>query len=234
MKNEVLKTDTEQEYMPDSRQKQFLEGDYLQKKYLVPSEIGRKLVVVAEMLSKEYSSFWTLVVAGGVANGSLALRRMENPRAATDLDFYLVGSAATNKTLKAMGQKVRREIKEIDLVPDGLLNGEKSDYYLNLDKISFYIEKDEFELLSLPFQCAFGRSRDAIVKIIEVIMAHPRKKEIWTGIADAHAQSLSLHHGSWSDEFNTFVLKNYTPKKVEKFGLPETPEEYIVQLKQQS
>jgi hypothetical protein len=82
-------------------------------------------------------------------------------------------------------------------------------------------------VLSLPFQCVFGDAKSAQKAVLDGVLRSSDKDRVWGEIVDQHAQSLSLHHGSWSDEKNTEILQNITPKKIEKFGLPDSPEEYL-------
>lgn len=49
-------------------------------------------------------------------------------------------------------------------------------------------------------------------------------------MASYHAQSLSIHHGSWSPGFSGLILDIYYPAKIAKFELPETPEEALALL----
>lgn len=125
---------------------------------------------------------------------------------------------------------VAREARRVGLTLDGELNGKRASNLLNLDDIDGHIAREEFNILALPFQSAFGNVVTAQKTVLEQVIARPDKQQIWDEMAFYHVQSLSLHHGSWSPAFSDLILQRYYPEKVTKFELPETPDETLAAL----
>ncbi len=155
---------------------------------------------------------------------------MEKPNAATDLDIYFVGCASMLNGLSSASDIVEREAQHVGLTLDGELNGKRASNFLDLDDVSGHTAREEFNLLVLPFQSAFGNVVAARRTILKAVITHPDKQQVWDEMAFYHAQSLSLHHGSWSPAFSDVILQRYYPEKVAKFELPATPEEALTAL----
>lgn len=202
---------------------EFLKGVYLKDEYIVPEPVDHALTEAVETL-QDMSGFVGLVNVGGTANGSLALRLATRRHAATDLDFYLVGN--TDLDLGAASDVVRREMAKIGIGIDGELNGKYRDNYLNLDEIDALIDRGDAALLALPFQSFYGRDKFRVQRtILEAITARSDAQDVWDEVANFHAQSLSLHHGSFPLELAQHILDEYYPTKVEMYGLPITPQQ---------
>ena len=206
------------------QEKQFLEQVYLNHPYIVSSEIQNKLEsVVSDLQTKYPQEFYFLTLVGGQANGSFVLRTLQKKRFGSDVDLYLGGRGATKATLVAISQDVRRSMKSIGLGLDGLLNGKQQNRYLDLSEISNHIERGDFDLLALPFQCSFGRTKDAQLEILKHVVGHKDETLIWSEMCTYHQQSLSLHNGQWSESLNREILHRYQKKKLEKFSLSASP-----------
>lgn len=206
----------------------FLEGPYLDRPYLVAPDAKNALVASVDRLGLTVPGFGCVVNVGGTANGSLLLRRLERVNAATDLDIYFVGHSGMLRHLSSASYIVAHEAQCVGLVLDGELNGKKLSNFLNLDDIEGHIAREEFNLLALPFQSAYGDVATAQKVVLEQVIARPDKQQIWDEIASCHAQSLSLHHGSLSSAFSNLILQQYYPRKVARFELPEMPDEALV------
>jgi hypothetical protein len=216
------------ELTPDKRA--FLEGPYLEQPYLVPQEVSTALNKSAERLHATIPGFECVVNVGGTSNGSLLLRRLEKPGAATDLDFYFVGHSTMLDNLSKASAIVSDEASRVGLTLDGELNGKRDAIFLNLDDLMGHIEREDFNLLALPFQSAFGNISEAKRAILNAVISHPDKQVIWDEMANYHIQSLSIHHGTWAPAFGNLILDKYYPEKIAKFELPETPEEALAVL----
>lgn len=214
----------------DPRIKEFLENSYLDSPYLVPEDIRDMITGAAEELVSTIPGFECVVNVGGTANGSLALRRLEKPNPASDLDIYFVGHSEMLPHLALASAVVATSARRIGLTLDGELSGKRAQNFLNLDTLLEHIEKAELDLLALPFGSAFGNTTKAQTAVLEAVINHTDKQAIWDEIATYHAQSLSMHHGSWPSELGNFILGNYYEQKIMKFGLPEEPEELLATL----
>jgi hypothetical protein len=211
-------------------EKAFLEQRYLQEKYLIPGDIAEALRGGEKELAKNFSGFFnSLIVVGGVANGSLAFRKLTESDPSTDLDYYLVGYDGGEARLRDMSEETRRAMKPVALTIDPALNGENPDNFLNLSHIEQHIDSGDFDLLALPFTCSFGDAVTARRAVLSAIMARENSADIWAEVKNYHDQSLSMHHGKWSDGLNDIILKEYLPKKIERFGLPEKPEDVVIE-----
>lgn len=203
----------------------FLKTTYLEKEYILPSFIEEDLSAAADVLSKTVPGFVGIVNVGRTSNGSYELRRQSNPKAPTDLDFYTVGNDETLPYLAAIADTVQDAVKDDGILLDGVLNGKNPDNFLNLDHLDDITKRGDTYLLALPFYSFFGDADIAKAKVLEFVIAHPDKQELWDEIASYHLQSLSMHHGSWPQSFSDTIMNDYYPQKVEKFELPLTPEE---------
>lgn len=208
----------------------FLEGPYLEQAYLVAPEAGTALAASAQRLQVTIPGFDCVVNVGGTSNGSLLLRRLEKPRAATDLDIYFVGHSDMLGYLSQASATVSEEARRVGLTLDGELNGRRDSNFLNLDDLLGHIEREDFNLMALPFQSAFGNITDAKKAVLGAVISHPEKQRVWDEMASYHAQSLSMHHGTWSPAFGDLILDKYYPEKIARFELPETPEEALASL----
>ncbi len=176
-----------------------------------------------------------IVNVGGTANGSLALRRLEGRKMGTDLDFYLVGhGAADPNVLSRASTIVDRVARARGITLDGELNGRRPTNYLNLDDVDAHIANEDFNLLSLPFQSAFGDVVEAQRQILRDVVSRPDGQAVWDEIANYHIQSLSMHHGSWPTNFANTISQQYYPQKIELFQLPVTPAEALITLQSES
>jgi len=210
---------------------EYLREFYLQQEYIVPSEIDHALDESVEAL-RDMPGFEGIVNVGGTANGSYMLRKMTSPNPATDLDFYLIGNGNLNRT--AAAEIVGKKMRAVGVSLDGELNGTHPNNYLNLDQIDMLINQGDAALLALPFQSFYGPDKNAVQrKILKAILARPDAQEVWDEVANFHAQSLSLHHGSFSLEFAQHVLDDYYPAKVAKFELSITPQEMYERIMNQ-
>jgi hypothetical protein len=212
---------------------EFLAQVYLKEEYIVPEPVDRALRDAADTL-QSMPGFVGVVNVGGTANGSLALRLAAGRHTATDLDFYLVGS--TDLDLAVASDVVRKEMAKVGIGIDGELNGKYRDNYLNLDEIDTLIDRGDAALLALPFQSFYGRDKsEAQRKILDAIIARSDAQDVWDEVSNFHAQSLSLHHGSFPLDFSQHILDDYYPTKVETYGLPITPQQaYGILLAQES
>src|SRR3989339_216680 len=212
----------------DSERQEFLENSYLKEKYLTPDYIKEKLEDISQELKEKYPDYFnSITVVGGLANGSFMLRLKEE-KPATDLDYYLVlSNTPSQNILNSISQDIRKSITEINLTPDPQLKGDNPENFLDLSNIDQHVENEDFDLLSLPFIKSIGDTKKAQEIVIRNIIQKSNKQEIWDKIRDYHDQSLSLHHGKLDDSFNEEVFSEYYPKKVEKFSLPDNPEELL-------
>jgi hypothetical protein len=210
----------------------FLKDAYLQQPYVMPEAIKGTLERTAAELQQKFPEFNSLVTVGGTTNGSLALRMLEHGNTASDLDFYLVGRSTTPDRLNAMASLVSQRARSLGLGTDGVFSGRDPRKYLNLDRLDLHADRGDYHLLTLPFRNTFGDSRSAMTSVLETISKRPDKQEIWNEIRNVHAQSLSMHHGSWSLDFNNQILSDFYPLKIEKFGLPDTAEKMMARLHQ--
>ena len=198
----------------------FLKHDYLDKPYLVPKPFDEMLERVATELAS-LPGFVGIVNVGGTSNGSYELRHKTKDHVATDLDFYLVGGHELD--LNAASRLVQTRAREIKLPIDGVLNGKNPDNYLDLDSLGAIIERGDEALLALAFRSFYGDSGQAQRQVLEAILARPDANEVWNQVAIYHAQSLSLHHGSFAPELSQRIFDDYFPLKVDKFELPLKP-----------
>lgn len=203
---------------------EFLQERYLLEEYIVPDDIGVALEAATEQLS-EQEGFVGLVNVGSTANGSLELRRLEGVHLGADLDFYLIGWGGMLDHLRHSSAVVARYARNSGLELDPGLNGSSQEHFFNLDDIEGHIEREELNLLALPFQSHFGDTEVARGAVIATVIEHPDRQDLWDAIANYHIQSLSLQNGRWSTAFNNAILRDYYPKKIEQFELPDTPEE---------
>lgn len=203
-------------------EKHFLSEIYLRESYIVPEDFDAFLLEITAKLEESVEGFCGLAVVGGVANGSLAFRRLERSDPATDLDFYVSGKTH-ECDLGKVQEILHGEARNLNITLDGFLNGTHKSNYLNLDNINLHVKNGDFNLLSLPFGCFYG-DRDFAVKAISDYFSHVEPdlaQEEWGSISDYHAQGLLMQHGSWSTDLNDLIIREYYPQKVEKFGLPE-------------
>jgi hypothetical protein len=212
------------------RQTSFASSEYLSKAYLLSPGLEKTMGKLAEELRAQYPEFNSIVVAGGQANGSFVLRSLTKAHPGSDLDFYLVGHATTSKRLAEISKGVQFAARDNKLTLDGALNGINPEIYLNLDNLTHHIENQDYNLLALSFQAAYGGPGKAQLAVIRSVINHPEKHMVWQHIVDAHAQSLSMHHGTWSLEFNNSIMHDYMSQKIEKFGLPKSPESLLRDL----
>jgi len=203
--------------------KAFLEECYLQKQYIVPDDVRQVMVESTAAVRLKHPNIACVVHVGSTATGSLALRRLEGRKTATDLDFYFIGRTARQSTLDSASEIVGSTARLAGLQPDGELNGRRASNYLNLDKLNEHIEEGDFGLLALPFCSAFGPAERIRRQVAQAIVYHSNASEVWDEVANFHIQSLSLHHGSWPQEFATTIAEDYYPRKIEAFQLPHSP-----------
>jgi predicted nucleotidyltransferase len=208
-------------------EKNFIETRFQEEKYPMSPEIRSDMEVLTEELHKKYPALTNMIVVGGMANGSYELRRLSEVDPVSDIDLCLAGNTMPEATLKEIAGEIKKVAKKRAISVDSLLNGENKDYFFDIGRVDEYIKNEEWDVLSLPFQCVFGDAKSAQKAVLEGVLRSSDKDRVWKEIVDQHAQSLSLHHGSWSDEKNTEILQNVTSKKIEKFGLPGSPEEYL-------
>lgn len=203
----------------------FLKTTYLEKEYILPGFIEEDLSSAADILASTVPGFIGIVNVGGTSNGSYELRRQQNPKAATDLDFYSIGTDETLPYLDTIATVVQDAVNADGITLDGVLNGRNPDNFLNLDHLDQIVERGDTYLLALPFRSLFGDITTAKAKVLEYVLTQPNKQELWDEIASYHLQSLSMHHGSWPQELSDTIMNTYYPQKVERFELPLTPEE---------
>ena len=207
---------------------EFLQNMYLTHEYIVPEFIHQALGDLAASLS-HMPGFEGLVNVGGTANGSLALRMLYKENPATDLDFYLIGDARLNRA--AAAALVRTRMAAIHIPIDGEINGIRADNYLDLSHLDALIERGDAALLALPFQSFYGPDKNVTQRrVLEAVLAREDSQEVWDEVANFHAQSLSLHHGSFEYDLAQRIVDDYYPAKVEKFQLPLTPQEAYEQV----
>jgi len=216
------------------RQAAFASRDYLSKAYLLSPGLEKTMGELGKDLTAKYPELNAVVVAGGQANGSFVLRSLTKAHPGSDLDFYIVGHTTTPERLNAISNDVKFAARANKLTLDGVLNGKNLGIFLNLDKLPQHIDNEDFNLLALPFQASYGATAKAQMAVIESVIAHPEKQTVWHHIVDAHAQSLSMHHGTWSLDFNKAIMHDYMPQKIEKFGLPKSPESLLKDLTEKS
>jgi hypothetical protein len=212
------------------RQVAFAGHEYLSKAYVLSPGLEQTMGKLAQDLTAKYPEFNSIVVAGGQANGSFVLRSLTRAHPGSDLDLYLVGHATTSERLHEISKDVQLAARANKLTLDGTLNGVNPGIYLNLDNLTHHIENQDFNLLALPFQAAYGETGNAQLAVLRTVIAHPEKQIVWQSIVDAHAQSLSMHHGTWSLDFNNAITRDYMPQKIEKFGLPKSPDVLLKDL----
>ena len=210
--------------------KSFAHERYLAEPYLITSGLKKLLSKTSADLPAKYPEFKVVVAAGGQANGSFVFRSLTKNHPASDFDFYLVGKSTTPQHLREISDQFGTAVRVNKLTLDGVLNGRNPEIYLNLDELPRHIQDGDFNLMALPFQAAFGKVEEAQRAVLHSVMEHPRKQEVWDSIVDAHAESLSMHHGSWSIEFNNSLLQDFLPEKIDKFGLPNTPERALAEV----
>jgi hypothetical protein len=206
------------------RQAAFASKEYLSKAYLLSPKLEQTMEKLAKDLTTKYPELNSVIVADGQSNGSFVLRSLFKAHPASDLDFYLVGHTTTVERLHQISKDVQFAVKDSKLTADGVLNGKNPEIYLNLDRLPEHIANEDFNLLKLPFEASYGGTREAQLAVIKSVISHPEKDVIWQKIVDVHAQPLSMHHGSWSLDFNNAIMHDYMPQKIEKFGLPKSPE----------
>jgi hypothetical protein len=227
--SEYLPSQVENKSLFSETERSFLEGVYLQRQYVVDNLVQERITSVVDDLCEKYpKAFHFLALVGGQANGSFVLRTLQNNRVASDLDIYIGGEDSAKADLMSISEGVRRGTKSTGIGIDGVLNGTRLDRYLNLAKIPEHISAKDFDLLSLPFQCSFGRVSEARTRVIKYILESPDKDEIWNEIRSYHQQSLSLHSSHWSDEFNQQILDSYYIRKIQKFSLPQSPSDLLM------
>lgn len=210
--------------------KEFLTRRYLNEAYIVPPFIDQAMKTASSDLIQAIPGFIGIVNVGGTANGSYELRRQKNPKAATDLDFYFIGHDSVLPHLNAASEHVANLLRTFKLLPDGVLNGRNPQNFLNLDKIPEIIASGDTNLLALPFQSAYGKIDEAKRAVLSTLLKQDSKQAIWDEVASYHIQSLSIHHGTFSEAMSKDILNTYYPRKVEKFELPITVEEALAQL----
>lgn len=199
----------------------FLEHEYMSSPYIVPEHIDAALTACAEELST-LAGFSGIVNVGGTANGSYELRSRLKPNPASDLDYYLVGD--DDLDLHGAARVVEQHMKRINLTVDGVLNGKNSNNFLDLDRLDEIIDQGDAALLALCFQSFYGVNPETVQKrVIETIVQRPDAQEVWDVIASFHAQSLSLHHGSFDEGTSDVIMDDFYPIKVEKYELDLTP-----------
>jgi hypothetical protein len=208
----------------------FLQSRYLEEPYIIASELESALNASITRVREKYPEISLITAVGGKSNGSFVLRSLEQPNPGSDLDFYLGGREVRLERLQGASREVQKELRSIGVNADALLNGSAEDYYLNLDQLPRHIAQSDLDLLVLPFRCSFGETSEARAAVLEAIIAHPNKNEIWSKLVAMHNQSLSMHHGSWSIEFNNEILNEYMPEKVARFGLPDKPEVLLAEI----
>jgi hypothetical protein len=212
------------------RQAAFASSEYLSKAYLLSPGLEKTMGELGKDLTAKFPELNAVVVAGGQANGSFVLRSLTKTHPASDLDFYLVGHTATSERLHEISKDVQLAARANKLTLDGTLNGVNPGIYLNLDNLTQHIENQDYNLLALPFQAAYGETGKAQLAVLRTVITHPEKQIVWQSIVDAHAQSLSMHHGTWSLDFNNAIMRDYMPQKIEKFGLPKSPDVLLKDL----
>lgn len=214
------------DYDPDTgltdARRAFLEERYLAAPYVVPPDVDMALHEGVSLLRLLVPRVSCIVNVGGTANGSLALRRQERGKTATELDLFLVGSAVANEELEIATDVIKRTAKTYGFATHGELNGQRPSNYLDLDKIGDLIEHRDFHLLALPFGSCYGRTTDARRQVVGAVVDRPDNQLVWEEVANAHAESLSMHHGSWSTVFGNTILRDYYPQKIEAFRLPDS------------
>ena len=199
----------------------FLDDVYLKKEYIVDANVETAIKDAVESLKSRFpENFTLLTLVGGQANGSYVLRQKQNRRYGTDVDFYLGGFKADGSTLDAMSKEVASHMQIMSLSPDGLLNGKELDRYLDLFNIESHIEHEDFDILALPFQCAFGDVVEAQRIVLEAVAKNQNANSVWDQIREYHRQSLYLSNGQWPIEFNDAILKQYADRKITNFELP--------------
>jgi hypothetical protein len=231
-------------YRPSDVQREFLEKDYLMEKYHVPQKADKTAREVSEKLKSEYGNkFVGLCLVGGLTNGSHVVRTKEQERkreqerkpkslwqnifssifspVLSDVDFYLLVDGAAERDLEGMADIVAEEFKRIGFRSDGVLNGKNPDNTFDVSRINEYVENGHYDLLSLPFKCIFGEKIEETKKaIISAVKSRTNARDIWEQIKFYHDSPLALHHRTFDTEFMDYVLNNWLPMKIEKFGLP--------------
>jgi hypothetical protein len=205
----------------------FLEECYLQKPYIVPEDVRQVMEEATGVVRMKHPNIACVVHVGSTATGSLALRRLEGRKTATDLDFYLVGRAARQSTLDSASEIVGGTARLAGLALDSELNGRRPGNYLNLDNLEEHIDNGDFGLLALPFCSAFGAVDRARRQVAQAIIYHPNGREAWDEVANHHISSLSMYHESWPQLFADTVSEQYYPRKITAFQLPESPIDVI-------
>ncbi|NCU38525.1 hypothetical protein EOL96_05730 [Candidatus Saccharibacteria bacterium] len=228
IKRNKKESDPSRERVKQVSFEKFLEDEYLQNEYLVPSFLDIKLKDLAIKLA-QLEGFRGLVNVGGTAIGSYVWRNKDRVKPASDLDYYLIGFGQLDLT--ASSEIIQAGMSEVGLPLDGVLNGYNVANYLDLDDIDGVIDRGDSPLLALPFQSMYSNNPISIQKhVLASILKRSDSQEVWGVIGDFHVQSLSLHHGTFTEDDNVLIMDNYYPKKIEKFGLPLAPEEMLAKL----
>ena len=205
----------------------FLENTYLSEPSIVPDDVKEIMENSVRELA-EIPSFRCVVNVGGTANGSLIYRRMAKEEPASDLDIYFIGRSATDDELAHMSTVVANNAQRNprqQFTMDSMFNGQSREHFLDLNNLDSIIDAGDVNLLALPFQSAFGAVHEAQTAVLKVVMSRADGQQVWDDIVFYHTQSLSLHHGLFSEEFSSSVVSEYYHRKIEKFALKDTPEE---------
>jgi hypothetical protein len=204
----------------------FLRDRYLQERYVFVSNIYTALNKAVEIINDSFpGKIFFMTIGGSVSNGSLAYRRIKSPNLNTDIDFYFGGNSLVETCLHEASLIITRAVKDEGLIPDGLLNGTRLDYALQLDNLENHIENEDFDMLALPFEASIGNSAYARQKVFEYVVSLPHPQAIWEKIVHYQHQSLSMHHSSLG-ELNNEIMNDFLPRKIEKWGLPLNIGEY--------
>ncbi len=227
-KRRSKKSNKSKEFIRNESFEEFLTDEYMQNEYLVPADLNAKLKDIAKNLS-QLDGFHGIVNVGGTANGSYEWRSKKKSNPSSDLDYYLIGTSDLD--LEIASEIISASVAEVGLHVDGVLNGKNRANFLNVDDPNGIIDRGDGALLALPFQSYYGEDAAGIQQlIVETILKRKDFQDVWDTIASFHAQSLSLHHGTFTEEENLLIMNDYYPKKVEKFELPLLPQEMQIKL----
>lgn len=223
-------------YSTTEREQEFLEQEYLQSKYHIPEDVQDKVSLVAQLLEKAYTTFLGICLVGGLVNGSYVLRQniaqdknglskflykhVWREKVPADVDFYLITEKSSLSDIEEMAEIASTHFRSLGFVIDGFLNGRDPSQALDVTRIGELIATERFDLLSLPYQCAYGSRIKAVqIKIAEEVARHGCHAEIWEQIQFYHDSPLTLRHGSFSEGFMNHVLEHWYPSKKHIHGL---------------
>jgi hypothetical protein len=222
----VVPEKIDEEIISNERLK-FLEDVYLNKEYILPSEVDLTARAIATQAKTLFpGKFVAFTLVGGLSTGSYLLRRAEDPSCSTDVDFFLIGKSADQTDVDQMSQFISTEFQKMGLPTDPVLNGRQMaaasgrSYFDLLDISGQMTEDPDFSLLALPFQCSFGDFGDAQQAVINYVLSSPNPSELWKQISGYHDDSLLMQHKSWGNEFNSIIKSQYFPQKTNTFKLP--------------